>query len=224
MSDPRSFDALPDVFDRFAELVGGPLSSYLATRLTRGGRALDLGCGSGRHAAVMAEAYDEVLAVDLSEPMLELARRERARPGIRYERRDLREVTPERDGTFDLVFTAHTLHHVPDLQRALSGIRRLVRPGGQVIAVDNVDERRTVPREWFVREARRALRDDLLRRRRPVREAWETYRLSTHPAWLDHLTTDVFLPPGEWEQIGRSAFPGCEITPMYRARALHWRG
>jgi SAM-dependent methyltransferase len=216
-----SFDALPVVFDRFAELVGGPLSEYLQARLTSGGRALDLGCGSGRHAAVMATAYDEVLAVDLSRPMLELARTRRAREGIRYECRDLREVTAERDGTFDLVFSAHTLHHVPDLQRALGAIRRLVRPGGQVIVVDNVDERRRVPREWFVREARLALRRDL--RRRGVREAWETYRLSTHPAWLDHLTSDVFLPPGEWEQIGRSVFPGCEITPMYRARALHWR-
>ena len=216
-----SFDALPVVFDRFAELVGGPLRDYLDGCVRPGERALDLGCGAGQHAVLLAGTYPEVLAVDLSAPMVERARRLRARDTIRYEVRDLREVTPDRDGTFDLVFTAHTLHHVPDLQRALSAIRQLVRPGGQAVVVDNVDDRRQVPREWFVREARRALRTNL--RRRGVREAWETYRLSTHPAWLGHLTTDTFLPPAEWEAIGRSAFPGCEITPMYRARALRWQ-
>jgi SAM-dependent methyltransferase len=223
-ADPRSFDHLPLVFDRFAELVGGPLRDHLLACLpAQGGRALDLGCGAGQHAVLLAGRHAEVLAVDVSAPMLDLARRTRPHPDVRYELRDLREVTPAADGTFDLVFTAYTLHHLPDLQRALSGIRGLVRPGGQAIVVDNVDERRRVPRDWFVREARRALLADLRHRRRSVREAWETYRLSTHPAWLDHLTTDTFLPPGEWERIARSVFPGCEITPMYRARAVRWR-
>lgn len=163
-----------------------------------------------------------MLAVDVSEPMLDLARQKRPRRNIRYEQRDLTEVTPRKDGTFELVLTAHTLHHVPDLELSLIEIRELVRPGGQAIVIDNVDDRQQVPRPWFVRQARRALLADLRHRRRPVREAWEAYRLSTHPAWLDHLTTDTFLPPAEWENTARRVLPRATITPFYRARALHW--
>ena len=222
--DPQSFDHLPLVFDRFAELVGSPLTDYLTRCLPEhGGRALDLGCGSGQHAALLAERYNEVLAVDLSEPMLALARSRRPRSNIRYEQRDISDVTPRRDGRFDLVFSAYTLHHVPDLELALIEIRSLVQPGGQAVVIDNVDERRQVPRPWFKREARRALVDDLRHRRRPIREAWETYQLSTHPAWLDHLTTDTFLPPNEWESIARRVLPGCEPTSFYRASGARWR-
>jgi SAM-dependent methyltransferase len=222
--DPRSFDHLPAVFDRFAELVGGPLLDYLTQRMPRrAGRALDLGCGGGQHAELFARHYDEVLGVDLSAPMLELGRTRRPHANVRYEHRDLLDLTPAEDGTFDLVFSAHTLHHVPDLRQALPRIRELVRPGGQAILVDNVDPRRQASRRWFKAEARRALVEDLRRRRRPTREAVEVYRLSTHPAWLDHVTTDVFLTPDEFDATYTAVFPGAVVTPMYRARALHWR-
>ena len=221
--DASSFDHLPAVFDRLAELVGAPLTAYLRPLLpARGERAVDLGCGTGQHAALLAAHYEQVLAVDVSAPMLDLARQKRPRRNIRYQQRDLTEVAPRKDGTFDLVFTAHTLHHVPDLELSLIELRDLVRPGGQAIIIDNVDDRRRVPRAWFVREARRALLADLRHRRRTVREAWETHRLSTHPAWLDHLTSDTFLPPAEWETTARRVLPRATITPLYRARALHW--
>lgn len=223
--DPQSFDNLPEVFDRFAELVGQPLLDYLVPLLPsrNGGRAVDLGCGTGQHAALLSDRYDDVLAVDVSAPMLALARRKRHRDNISYQQRDLADVRPETDGQFDLVFTAHTLHHAPDLELALLEIRDLVRPGGQSIVVDNVDDRRRVPRAWFLGEARRALIADLRHRRRPVPEALEVYRLSTHPAWLAHVTTDDFCPPAEWEATARRVLPGCRITPLYRARAAHWQ-
>lgn len=223
-ADPQSFDHLAEVFDRFAELVGRPLRDYLTPLLPArdGGRAVDLGCGTGQHAALLADHYTDVLAVDVSAPMLALARRTRHRANISYQQRDLAEVRPSNDGRFDLVFTAHTLHHAPDLELALIEIRDLVRLGGQAIVIDNVDDRGQVPRGWFRAEARKALVADLRYRRRPIHEALETYRLSTHPAWLDHVTTDRFHAPADWEAIARRVLPGCQITPLYRARAAHW--
>ncbi len=221
--DPRSFDHLPAVFDRFAELVGGPLLDYLAERMPpRAGRAVDLGCGGGQHAELFAGHYDEVLGVDVSAPMLDLARTRRAHSNVRYEQRDLLEVTPAADGTFDLVFSAYALHHVADLEQALLRIRALTRPGGQVILVDNADPRRQVPRRWFKAEARKGLVSDLRHRRRPLREAVEVYRLSTDPGWLDHLTSDVFLTPAEFDALYAAVFPGSRISELYRARAVHW--
>jgi ubiquinone/menaquinone biosynthesis C-methylase UbiE len=221
--DPQSFDHLAAHFDRFAELVGGELDAYLLFRLPAvGGRAVDLGCGTGVHTAVLAERYQEVLAVDLSEPMLEWARRHRARGNVRYEQRDLLDVTAERDGAFDLIFTAYTLHHVPDLAAALQQMRQMLRPGGQVVVVDVVDDRRRVPRNWLRQQAVRTFAEDVRTRRRGPLEALELLRLQLAPAWLDHVTTDQLLPAAEWEAIGRSVFPDAVFTPFYRARALHW--
>lgn len=221
--DPQSFDHLPALYDRFAVLVETELHTYLKFRLPRaGGRAVDLGCGTGVHSALLAHHFTEVLAVDLSEPMLAYARQRRARTNVRYERRDLAEVTPYQDGQFDFVLSAYTLHHVPDLELALLEMRRLVRPGGQLVVVDVVDERQQVRRSWFLREAVRTFLGDVRGRRRPLREAWELLGLQLHPDWLAHQTTDRVLPPTEWEAIGRRVFPGCAVTPLYRAAALHW--
>jgi hypothetical protein len=96
-------------------------------------------------------------------------------------------------------------------------------PRGQAILIDNVDSRRQVPRRWFRTEARKALLLDLRRHRRPIREAALLYRLSTHPGWLDHLTTDVFLMREEFTQLHGMVFPGADFTSMYRTLAMHWR-
>jgi SAM-dependent methyltransferase len=222
--DPRSFDHLPAAFDRFAELVGCPLTDYIRRHLPpRGRRAVDLGCGTGQHAWLLSRVFGEVLAVDISAPMLQFAEQHRPAPNVRYQQRGLTEVTAEHDGQFDLVLSTHTLHHVPDLPAALRQIRSLLAPGGQAILVDNVDPRHQAPRAWFRAEARKALLIDLRRRRRPIREAIEVYRLSTHPGWLSHLSSDVFLTPAEFEAVYGAVFPGAEFTPMYRTIAMHWR-
>lgn len=224
LRDPQSFDHLPALYDRFAALVDGELHTYLSFRLRpTGGRAVDLGCGSGVHTALLADHYAEVLAVDLSEPMLRLARTRRPRTHVRYEHRDLADVTEGEDGLFDLVFCAYTLHHVPDLSEALVHLRSLVRPGGMAVVVDIVDDRRRVPRSWLRLEAYRTFRDDLRHRRRPVTEAVELLRLQLDPDWIDHQSTDQLLPPREWEETALAVFPRARFTGLYRSRALCWR-
>jgi len=219
----RSFDQLAVAFDRFAELVGGPLNAYLDAVLPEGGqRAVDLGCGTGHHALLLADRFRQVLAVDVSAPMLKLARDRRSRPNITYTERDLRTVRAECDGTFDLVLSTHALHHVPDLDQTLHGIRALCAPGGRVVLVDNVAPTPAVPHRWFITQAIRTLMLDLLRRRRPPSEAWELYQLNTDPAWLEHLTTDRFLSPEQFTHRYGRVFPGASFTDLYRTRAMCW--
>jgi ubiquinone/menaquinone biosynthesis C-methylase UbiE len=211
------------VFDRFVELAGGPLNDYLESVFPEEGeRAVDLGCGTGHHVLELASRFRQVLAVDVSPPMLKLARQRRSRPNITYAERDLRQVRADTDGTFDLVLSTHALHHVDDLEQTLHGIRELVAPGGQVVLVDNVAPRPAVPRWWFVKQAMRTLAVDLLRRRRPPGEAWELYRLSVDPAWLGHLTSDRFLTPDQFAQHYGQVFPGAGFTDLYRTRAMCW--
>ncbi len=224
MAPARSFDQMAEHFDRFAELVGGPLDAWLASLVPEGGgeRAVDLGCGTGRHAALLAAHYRQVLAVDISVPMLKLASARRGLPNVDYQQRDLREVRADRDGVFDLVVSAYALHHLDDLDQALWHIRELTAPGGRVVLIDNVAPTPAVPRRWFITEAVRNVLLDLFQHRRPPAEAWERFRLNTDPAWLDHLTTDRFLNPTQFTQRYSAVFPGGRFTDLYRSRAMCW--
>jgi SAM-dependent methyltransferase len=221
--DPQSFDHLPGRYDRISALLGAELRAWLLFHLpARGGRAVDLGCGTGVQTQLLAERYDEVLGIDLSAPMVEHARRHRGRSNVDYRRADLRDVAPGLDGRFDLVFSAYTLHHVVELDSALHRMRSLVRPGGRVLLVDLVDERRPVPRSWFQAEAWRTFGADVRYRRRPLVEAVELLRLQLDPEWLDHQTTDQLRSPDEWAEHCRAVFPGATITPLHRSRAVAW--
>jgi 2-polyprenyl-3-methyl-5-hydroxy-6-metoxy-1,4-benzoquinol methylase len=221
--DPRSFDHLAGRYDRYGELVGADLRAWLLFHLPpRADRALDAGCGTGLHTDLLAERCDEVVAVDLSAPMLTYASRHRPHSNVRYELRDLHDVTPGDDGPFDLVLSAYTLHHVPDLTAALLHLRSLLRPGGTILVVDVVDNRRTVPRSWLRAQAYRGFRDDVLRHRKPVSKAAELLRLSLDPDWLDHQSTDRLTPPAEWDALAQSVLPGAAIATLDRAHALSW--
>ncbi len=229
--DPRSLDHLTARYHRYAELVGAELRAWLSFHLPRpgrsgsvagAGRALDAGCGTGAHTTLLADRFTEVLAVDISGPMVDYARGRRPRGNVRYEVRDLRSVTPSMDGLFDAIVCAHTLHYVGDVARALWRLRSVVRPGGTVLLVDVVDERGSPSRAWLRRQAWTRFVEDIHRHRRPVRQAAELLRLSLDCDWLDHESTDRLLMPGDWHAVVRAVFPGATLATFDRAHALSW--
>jgi len=96
-------------------------------------RVLEVGCGWGELAEWIArETRAEVVAVDLSPRMVELARDR----GIDASVADV-QALPFEDGTFDLVVAAWMLYHVPDLDRGLAEIARVLRSGGTFVASTN---------------------------------------------------------------------------------------
>ncbi len=96
-------------------------------------RVLEVGCGPGELSArVSAELGAEVLALDTSERMVELAR---AR-GLDARVGDV-QALPFRDDEFDCAIAAWMLYHVPDVPRALGELARVLSPGGRLVAVTN---------------------------------------------------------------------------------------
>ncbi|MFL5913752.1 MAG: class I SAM-dependent methyltransferase [Gaiellaceae bacterium] len=96
-------------------------------------RVLEVGPGRGEMAEWIArETGAEVVAVDQSERMVELTR---AR-GIEALVGDVQELPFDED-SFDCVVAAWMLYHVPDVERALGEIARVLRPGGRLVAVTN---------------------------------------------------------------------------------------
>ena len=96
-------------------------------------RVLEVGCGWGELARRIAdEVGAEVSATDLSPHMVELARA----AGIAATVEDVQQLSFA-DGTFDVVVAAWMLYHVPDRDRAVSEIVRVLRPGGRLVATTN---------------------------------------------------------------------------------------
>jgi SAM-dependent methyltransferase len=93
-------------------------------------RFLDAGCGMGELAErVQRELGVTVAAVDISPRMVELTR---AR-GVDAQVADVQEL-PFETGSFDCVAANWVLHHVPDLDRGVRELARVLRPGGRLVA------------------------------------------------------------------------------------------
>ncbi len=228
----QSFDRVAADYDRLGELNDREhrLGIWLEQMLpATGRRALDLGCGTGRHAVLLAERFEQVDAIDVSASMIKLAQSRRPRPNITYRQADLHGV--DGAGRYDLVTSTLTLHHVPSLGRALSHIRTLVAPGGRMILVDVYHAAPTAwPRQLLQRivplrprlHALAILRLSVNLSKHEPATAWEIYRLSTRRHWLDHLVSDQFFSRDELERSSAVLFPGHRLLDTPRGLALLW--
>ena len=100
-----------------------------------GRRVCDLACGQGRLTRHLADLGAQVLGIDLSAKLLEIARRhEAAEPrGVQYLRTDARTLDGVADGDFDGVVCHMALMDIPDLASTLRSVARILRPGGWFI-------------------------------------------------------------------------------------------
>jgi len=95
-----------------------------------GKRVLDLGCGYGWHCKYAADMRAaQVLGLDVSEKMLERARRENPHPNITYARCGIEEYGYPAEAC-DLVVSNLALHYVEDLEGVYRNVWRTLAPGG----------------------------------------------------------------------------------------------
>jgi ubiquinone/menaquinone biosynthesis C-methylase UbiE len=97
------------------------------------GRALDAACGTGRITRLLAVLGHRVTGIDVSEAMLEQARR--ALPGAEFRRAPLHSL-PFDSGAFELVTCALSLTHVTPLAPVIAELARVLRPGGRLVTSD----------------------------------------------------------------------------------------
>jgi SAM-dependent methyltransferase len=106
--------------------------------LRRGGDVLEAGCGPGFVTALLLEHVldGSVTALDKDPAMLEHARKLLADQGrVHFVEAGISE-TGLPDASFDVALVRLVLQHVPDAPAALRELRRVLRPGGRLIAVD----------------------------------------------------------------------------------------
>ncbi len=98
-----------------------------------GRRILDAGCGSGSLSAALRERGALVTGIDASAEMLALARRQLG-DDVALHLADLRDSLPFGDGVFDDVVASLVLHYLEDWGPTLAELRRVLKPGGRLIA------------------------------------------------------------------------------------------
>ncbi len=126
----RESRRLTDQADTLADLLHGD------TAYPAGSRVLEVGCGVGAQTLhlVRSSPGAHLTSVDVDEASLAKAR---ARVGARvdWHRADLFDL-PFADGEFDHLFVCFVLEHLREPHRALTALRRVLRPGGTITVVE----------------------------------------------------------------------------------------
>lgn len=142
---------------RFARLMNGHASAedypwlVNALELDDDSTVLDVPCGQGNVTEAIAHVIPRgrVIALDLSNTMLRLARTRLQRAGLRDRAVLVRanaQRLPIEDASIDAVSACAGLHLFPDPDRAIEEMRRVLRPGGRVAGLVFVNQTETFPR------------------------------------------------------------------------------
>jgi ArsR family transcriptional regulator len=96
----------------------------------------DLGCGTGQVSAAIAPFVARVVAVDASAAMLQAAKKRlQSAANVELRRGEL-EALPIDDATLDAATLVLVLHHIPQPDRAIAEVGRVLKPGGRLVIVD----------------------------------------------------------------------------------------
>jgi demethylmenaquinone methyltransferase/2-methoxy-6-polyprenyl-1,4-benzoquinol methylase len=147
----RMFHVIADRYDLITVLLSYGMDRRWKQRLARlagvepGERAVDVACGTGDIAQLLASEGARVVGVDLVFRMLELAKMKDVGRRLRFVTGDMTAL-PLSDGSTDIVTAGYGLRNVPALDAALSEVVRVLRPGGRFVALDFNLPSRAVPR------------------------------------------------------------------------------
>jgi ubiquinone/menaquinone biosynthesis C-methylase UbiE len=198
--------------------------------------ALEIGCGTGGFARLLAKRSQNVLALDLSPEMIRIAREgSNEFPNIEFELADVRErVFPVE--SFDCIATIATLHHLP-IREILMKMKAALRPGGVLLVLDLFE-----PIKWHGHPARdsRAVRvchdqagsvcEGLLDTSlnvlalavsgtlRLVHHGRLLPRREVRDAWAEHERHDIYPTMSQVRELSAEILPGAKVR-----KHLLWR-
>ena len=205
-------------FDRIALLAqdgwdhNGHYHSFLLKHIPASCEAaLDVGCGTGAFSRLLAKRSNQVVALDLSPRMVEIARaRSKHESNIEFQVADVTKwVLPV--GAFDCVASIATLHHLPGEEMLLK-MRGALRVGGTLVIldlyksaglVDVLAGMVAIPVSFVLR----LIKTGHLRERRQVREAW-----------VEHGRNDTYPTLARVRRVCARVLPGAEVR-----KHLLWR-
>jgi SAM-dependent methyltransferase len=222
--DDRAIAAVRDDFDRLARLDDGGWDhndhyhGFLLRQLpARFGRALEVGCGAGAFARLLARRAEHVLGLDLSPEMVRLAgERSVGLRNLAYEVADVLE-RPLLAGHFDVIASIATLHHLP-YEVILPRLAGAVRPGGTLLVLDLYEREGPLDRSLDAVAIPAALALRLAHRGR-LREDGDVAR-----AWAEHGSRDIYMPFAAIRRAATRLLPSSVVRRhLLWSYSLVWR-
>lgn len=111
-------------------------------KVIQGKDVLEIATGPGLLAKNVAYAANKMIATDYSDGMIKQAKKGEYPKNLIFEIADA-ENLPYKDNSFDVVIIANALHILPDPEKALKEIDRVLKDGGMLIAPNFVDHKKT---------------------------------------------------------------------------------
>jgi ubiquinone/menaquinone biosynthesis C-methylase UbiE len=218
--DPRSFDHLAEEYDFVA--TREPRSAFFLNHLPeRRQRLLDVGCGTGILAHELSRHFASVVAIDISEPMLTIARARRAAPNIVYRREDANHLALNQ--RFDCIVSHTAFHHLEDVSETLRALKASLEPRGRLILVDITSRWPLFPRNDYTSTAKACLKFPLNLFRHGPRSAWRIFGFYTSRHWLDHVKCDRILSRTRFREVYAAALPGATFIPLRYFMGVVWQ-
>jgi ubiquinone/menaquinone biosynthesis C-methylase UbiE len=119
----------------YFEACTAPENRFILRQLgdVRGKRLLDLGCGAGENSVYFAQRGADCVASDYSPGMVNVALQLAANNGVKVEGKVINAMAIDYpDNSFDIVYAANLLHHIPDPMVTIQEIHRVLKPGGKM--------------------------------------------------------------------------------------------
>ncbi len=118
----------------YFEACTAPENRFILKHLgaVSGKRLLDLGCGAGENSVYFAKQGANCVAADYSGGMVEVALELAAQNQVEIEGKIINAMAIDfPDASFDIVYAANLLHHLPDPQACIREMHRILKPGGK---------------------------------------------------------------------------------------------
>jgi SAM-dependent methyltransferase len=184
-------------------------------------RVLDIGCGPGNFAVMLAQAGFSVIGVDAYDPLISLAqekRRAHRLSNLAFKHGDIVRDAPFRPEQFDHVINVHFLYAHPQPAAVLRAAYGVLKPGGHAVFVNLT---RRVPVWATVREVSR--RDGIAAAIRTLvwvlpNSIFETVRRPTGPHYWDEERMTAHLCQAGFELVAlrRTFFDGASLLASVR--------
>ncbi|MDZ4793651.1 MAG: class I SAM-dependent methyltransferase [Bacteroidota bacterium] len=104
----------------------------VALDFVAGKKVLDIACGEGYGAKLLAKSAVEVMGVDIDQTVIEEAKKKYTGNNLQFREGSTSSI-PAEDNYFDTVISFETLEHVEEHDQFLAEIKRVLKPGGQLL-------------------------------------------------------------------------------------------